>query len=131
MKKNKENNNDQSTDKDNRIIDQEKINEEISKEPDPKENNPTEDVTSSKENVLKEKVKNPTSFELSDENNKLENFKEELIKFSIYEYYDQGQEIFLCSTKLKVCDMMKRTNKFLFDLHIKNKQLGKLKIGII
>lgn len=118
-------------DQNNKVIDPEKINKEISKEIDPRKNNPTEDVPSSKDNVIKINKKIPNTFELSDPNPKLEDFKEEFIKFSIYEYYDQGQEIFLCSTKLKVGEMMRKTNKFLFDLSIKNKQLGKLKIGII
>lgn len=99
------------------------------------ENTNLEDNPNSKEaqkpkaNKTDQNTKNLNPFKFSMQNNILEQIKEEFIKFCIYEYYDQGQEIFLCSTKIKITDMMKKTNKFLFDLYIKEKQLGRLKIG--
>ena len=82
------------------------------------------------QNENEENGKGSNSFEISDPKKLLERMKDEYIKFSIFEHYHQGQEIFLCSTKLKIEDLLKKNNKFLFDLFIKEKQLGTLKIGI-
>jgi hypothetical protein len=78
-----------------------------------------------KDNKLQKQV----SFQVKSLRQKFEEMKDEFIYFNIYEYYDQGEEIFLCSTKISIAQIMKRTNRFLFNLLVNDKKLGQLKIG--
>ena len=77
------------------------------------------------------KFQKQVSFQVKSVYQKFAELKNEFIYFNIYEYYDQGEEIFLCSTKITIGEIMKRTNRFLFNLLINDKKLGQLKIGKI
>lgn len=75
------------------------------------------------------KLQKQVSFQVKSVYQKFQEIKEEFIYFNVYEYYDQGEEIFLCSSKISIADIMKRTNRFLFNLLVNDKKLGQLKIG--
>jgi len=77
------------------------------------------------------KFQKQVSFQVKSIYQKFYEMRNEHIYFNIYEYYDQGEEIFLCSTKITIGEIMKRTNRFLFNLLINDKKLGQLKIGRI
>ena len=77
------------------------------------------------------KFQKQVSFQVKSIYQKFYEMRHEHIYFNIYEYYDQGEEIFLCSTKITIGEIMKRTNRFLFNLLINDKKLGQLKIGRI
>ena len=55
--------------------------------------------------------------------------KNEIVNFAIYEFYDQGAEILICTHKMQISELVKKTTRFLFDITFKQKVLGKLKIG--
>lgn len=75
------------------------------------------------------RLQKQVSFQVKSQQQKFAELKDEFIYFNIYEHYDQGEEIFLCGTKISVGQIMKRTNRFLFNLLVKDKKLGQLKIG--
>lgn len=74
-------------------------------------------------------LKKEVSFQVETTKSKLERIKGEYIHFSLKEHYGEGQEIMVCSAKIKVADVLKRTTRFLFDMTSKEKVLGHLKIG--
>lgn len=84
-------------------------------------------LQSTKSNMLKKEV----SFQVETTKSKLQWIQEEYITFCLKEHYGEGQDILVCSAKIKVSDVLKRTSRFLFDLTSKEKVLGHLKIGRI
>lgn len=75
------------------------------------------------------KLQKQVSFQVKSVYQKFQDIRDEFIYFNIYEYYEQGEEIFLCSSKISIAEIMKRTNRFLFNLLVNDKKLGQLKIG--
>jgi ABC-type microcin C transport system permease subunit YejB len=96
-----------------------------------KENEENEEDSNTLNKPALGKFQKQVSFQVKTIHQKFSELKNEYIYFNIYEYYDQGEEIFLCSTKITIGEIMKRTNRFLFNLLINDKKLGQLKIGKI